>query len=163
MTSDSWQNRVDALWTRADEIGPEALVAEMRALVEERAGDPVAAFELAGAFDSTGATEQAVPLYRDALERGLDSSRHRQASIQLASSLRALGSVEEPVHILEEEMGRVSDELDDAVRAFLALALASGGRAREATALLLTGLVPRLPRYQRSVAAYAEMLRQEQD
>jgi hypothetical protein len=47
------------------------------------------------------------------------------------------------------------DELDDAVRGFLALALVDVGREREAVTLALTALAPHLPRYQRSLANYA--------
>jgi hypothetical protein len=52
----------------------------------------------------------------------------------------------------------VSDELDDAVRAFLALALAEVGRNREALSIALAALAPHLPRYQRSLANYARLL-----
>jgi len=49
--------------------------------------------------------------------------------------------------------------LADAVRAFLALALVDVGRAREAASLALEALAPHLPRYQRSLGAYARDLR----
>jgi hypothetical protein len=44
------------------------------------------------------------------------------------------------------------------VRGFLALALVSAGRPREAAALALEALAPHLPRYQRSLGAYARDL-----
>ena len=49
-----------------------------------------------------------------------------------------------------------SDELDGAVRAFLALALTELGREREAVAHSLTALSRYLPRYNRSLARYAQ-------
>jgi Tetratrico peptide repeat len=55
-------------------------------------------------------------------------------------------------------LGTGSDHLDDAVRAFLALALVDTGREREAVSLALAALAPHLPRYQRSLAAYARLL-----
>jgi len=48
--------------------------------------------------------------------------------------------------------------LDDAVRAFLALALTDVGREREAVSLALGALAPHLPRYQRSLGNYARAL-----
>ena len=96
--------------------------------------------------------------YRRALAAGLDPVRRRRASIQLASSLRNLGEIDESVALLEAERRRGSDELDDAVLGFLALALADAGREREAVALALTALAPHLPRYQRSLANYARAL-----
>jgi hypothetical protein len=99
-----------------------------------------------------------VPLYRKALDHGLTGERRRRAVIQLASSLRNLGQSQESVALLTTELGTGSDHLDDAVRAFLALALVDTGREREAVSLALVALAPHLPRYQRSLAAYARLL-----
>jgi hypothetical protein len=99
-----------------------------------------------------------VPLYRQALDRGLTGERRRRAVIQLASSLRNLGRPEESVALLTTELDAGSDHLDDAVRAFLALALTDVGREREAVSLALAALAPHLPRYQRSLANYARLL-----
>jgi hypothetical protein len=100
----------------------------------------------------------AVPLYRQALERGLEGERRRQAVIQLASSLRNIGRPEESAALLGAEIDVGSDDLDAAVLAFLALALVDTGREREAVSVALAALAPHLPRYQRSVAAYARLL-----
>ena len=80
------------------------------------------------------------------------------AVIQLASSLRNLGQPDDSVALLTTELGAGSDHLDDAVRAFLALALVDTGRDREAVSLALGALAPHLPRYQRSLANYAGLL-----
>lgn len=133
-------------------------------------GDPDAMFERAGAWDSTGHSDVAVPLYEQALERGLSSPHRRQAVIQLASSLRNLGRAEESVALLQAERDtdpRLLDpsevQLADAVSAFLALALVDVGRKREAVSIALGALGPRLPRYQRSVANYARLLVERDD
>jgi tetratricopeptide (TPR) repeat protein len=131
----------------------------MDELVAELPADSaVAAYERASALDSTGRSDLAVPLYRQALELGLGSDRRRQAVIQMASSLRNLGQAEESVALLRAEREAGSDELDDAVSAFLALALVDTGREREAVSLALAALAPHLPRYQRSLANYAREL-----
>jgi hypothetical protein len=154
-----WQRRVDALWSRLNELDERTFLAAIEALADERApGDPDADFERASAFDSTGHPERAVPLYRKALAAGLEGLRRRRATIQLASSLRNMGRADESVALLEAERTRGSDELDDAVAGFLALALTSCRREREATAIALEALAPHLPRYQRSLAAYARNL-----
>jgi tetratricopeptide (TPR) repeat protein len=154
-----WQRRVDETWAAADDYTDDELVARIDELAAELPeGSPVAAFERAGSFDSTGRPELAVPLYREALDLGLDGIRRRRAVIQLASSLRNLGETEESVALLTAERARGSDELDDAVSAFLALALADTGREREALSLALSALAPHLPRYQRSLANYARSL-----
>jgi tetratricopeptide (TPR) repeat protein len=115
-------------------------------------------FERAAAFDSTGHSDRAVPLYREALDRGLTGERRRRAVIQMASSLRNLGRPHESVKLLSEELEAGSDRLDDAVRGFLALALVDVGREREAVSLALRALAPHLPRYQRSLANYGRLL-----
>jgi tetratricopeptide (TPR) repeat protein len=154
-----WQERVDALWDGFDDHEERAFLADMERLVAERpAGDPVALFEHASAYDATDDPERAVELYRRALERGLSGGKRREATIQLASSLRNLGRANESVALLEAELAAGSDELDDAVRAFLALALMGAGREREAAAVALSALAPHLKRYTRSVAAYAREL-----
>ena len=114
----------------------------------------------ASANDSTGRGDLAEPLYRQALAAGLTGISRRRATIQLASTLRNLGRVEESVALLSAEREAGSDELDDAVAGFLALALADSGREREAAALALGALAKHLPRYNRSLANYAEDLSQ---
>jgi len=78
--------------------------------------------------------------------------------IQLASSLRNLGHAEESVALLTAELDAGPDDLDDVVHAFLALALTSVGRERDAVSVALTALAPHLARYNRSLAAYARDL-----
>ncbi|WP_026184444.1 tetratricopeptide repeat protein [Salinispora vitiensis] len=152
-----WENRVATLWQKLDEHDP----AEFRSKVEELAaerdpGDAKALFERACANDSTGLGERAAPLYRQALAAGLEGIRRRRAVIQLASTLRNLGHPEESVSMLSAEIEKGSDELDDAVAAFLALALTDVGREREAVSLALGALAKHLPRYNRSLAYYSK-------
>jgi tetratricopeptide (TPR) repeat protein len=154
-----WEERVAAAWAAIDDCDPAEFRAKIDALASERPdGDPVAAFERACAFDSTGSSDQAVPLYRRALSSGLASIRRRRATIQLASSLRNLGQAEESVTLLRTEQALTSDALDDAVAAVLALALADTGREREAVGVAVGALAKHLPRYNRSMANYARAL-----
>jgi tetratricopeptide (TPR) repeat protein len=154
-----WVQRLARLWASIDEVPAEDFLAAMEKLVGERPeDDPVGLFEHASALDSTGHTELAVERYRRALARELPGQRRRRAVIQLASSLRALGQAAESVALLTAELDELSDDLDDAVRAFLALALTSVGREREAVALALTTLAPHLARYNQSLEAYARQI-----
>ncbi|WP_374193021.1 tetratricopeptide repeat protein [Streptomyces sp. AV19] len=129
---------------------------------------PVALFELASANDSTGEPHAAAPLYRQALQAGLTGYRRRRAVIQLASTLRNLGRAGRSVALLSAEreadpasLDEATAGLGDAVDAFLALALADSGREREAVALALNALSRHLPRYNRSLAGYAQALRDD--
>ena len=134
-----WEARLAQLWALLDELDEQEFLRRMEALAAERSpDDPVALFERASAQDSTGHSDRAVPLYRHALQGGLEGHRRRRAVIQMASSLRNLGQAGESVSLLAAERAAGSDELDDAVAAFLALALVDTGREREAVALSLT-------------------------
>jgi tetratricopeptide repeat protein len=150
-----WERELAALWESIDDLAEDDFLTRMDALAGELPDRGIAAFERASARDSTGHSDQAVPLYREALEHGLEGIRRRRAVIQMASSLRNLGNPQESVELLAAELDRPSDELDDAVRGFLALALVDAGREREAAAIALEALSPHLPRYQRSLANYA--------
>jgi tetratricopeptide (TPR) repeat protein len=159
VAAENWERRLADLWTTLDERPDDEFVAAVDALAGELAADDGRGpFERAAARDSTGRSDLAVPLYRRALDLGLADERRRRAVIQLASSLRNLGELAAAVELLEAELARTSDDLDDAVRAFLALALIDSGRAPEALCHALTALAPHLPRYQRSVANYARLL-----
>ncbi|MEW2260540.1 tetratricopeptide repeat protein [Streptomyces sp. NPDC047869] len=157
-----WEDRVTAAWASFDDY-PEERAREFRDLIDKLVAElpedsPLGPFERACAWDSTGHSDRAVPLYREALARGLDGYKGRRARIQLSSSLRNTGRAEEGVALLTPELDGPSDELDDAVRACLALCLSSLGRDREGLSLVLGALAPHLPRYQRSMANYARLL-----
>ncbi|MFF7091664.1 tetratricopeptide repeat protein [Streptomyces rubradiris] len=157
-----WEDRVAAAWASFDDY-PQERAHEFRALIdalvaELPADSPLGPFERACAWDSTGHSDKAVPLYREALARGLTGYKGRRAKIQLSSSLRNIGQPEEGVKLLTPELDGPSDELDDAVRAVLALCLSGLGRDREGLSLVLGALAPHLPRYQRSMADYARAL-----
>jgi tetratricopeptide (TPR) repeat protein len=160
MTIDrDWERRSLELWSLLDDLDAEEFRARVDTLAGELpAGDPVGLFERGCANDSTGRADVAVSLYREALERGLDGIRRRRAVIQMASSLRNLGDPQRSVELLRAERERSSDELDDAVVATLALALADTGREREAAGLAIGALARHLPRYNRSMANYAREL-----
>lgn len=155
--SDDWEMRIKDFWADADDADEEATLAAMKALIEERpADDPAAIYEWASVHDFLGRESEAVPLYRRALERGLDDSRRSQAYVQLASSLRNTGQPEEAVLLLEQ-MER--DALvGDAPQAFLALALFDAGRPGDALRVALSALAGTLPLYGGVVRRYAEEL-----
>jgi hypothetical protein len=167
-----WEQRVGAAWASIDDY--EGREDEFRALIDGLAaerpdGDPVAAFERACAWDSTGHSDRAVPLYRQALEQGLAGYRRRRAVVQMSSSLRNIGAAGAAVALLEAERAIDPATLDeptrglaDAISATLALCLADVGREREAVGVAVAALAPHLPRYQRSMANYARRLGPDQ-
>ncbi len=164
MTSanDDWEKRISELWAAIDDHDENEFVTLIDGLVAELPpGSAIGLFERAAALDSTGHSDLAIPLYKAALGGGLVGVRRRRAVIQMASSLRNIGKPQDAVALLSAELGGETDALTGAVRAFLALALVDVGREREAVAAALTALSEYLPRYNRSVARYAQELTTE--
>jgi hypothetical protein len=156
---EDWQRRVDQVWADRG-LDDAARIAAIDQLAAELGPEhPVALFERAGARDSAGREREAEPLYRAALEAGLDPERRTRAVIQLASTIRNLGRYDQALAMLREEYEATrGGPLADEAAAFYALALASSGDARLAASIALTALAPHLTRYTRSVAGYAAEL-----
>ena len=162
---EDWKERVAAIWMHAAEMQGDELVKTIDTLADERpADDPFALFERACARDTAGIESEAEQYYRAALgSGGLDAYRRSRAVIQLASTLRILGRLDESEQLLLEELDRHLEPggkraLHDEARATLALTYVAQGRAREAAGLALCTLAPRLSRYNRSIFGNAERL-----
>ncbi|SDI17286.1 tetratricopeptide repeat protein [Chryseobacterium jejuense] len=156
---ENWETQLQSIWQKLGTITNEVFIQQIKdhvLLLSDSQG--IAEFEVACAFDSTGHEEEAEPLYRTALDLGLSGLRRRRARIQLASTLRNNGKIEESIDILREEKENYSDELNDAVDSFLALSLSSAGEYREALSLALKAISKHLPRYNNSLNRYAENL-----
>ena len=151
---------MSAVWADASKLSDDEILAAIDELAAEKdETDAAAAFEAASVRDYLGLEPEAEPLYRRAVELGLDEVRLPQAVIQLASTLRNLGDPNEAIDLLTDWLAESDDHpLADAAKAFLALALVSAGRADEGAAVALDTLAPHLSQYGRSVAAYAEGL-----
>lgn len=164
---DDWQARIDATWARLDTTHPDAFVAAIDELANERPkSDAAALFERACARDSTGAEAGAEDLYRAALATGeLDPYRRTRATLQLASTLRILGKLDESEQMLATELASREavdgpHVLHDELCSIFALTLIAQGRPIEAAALALSALAPHLTRYQRSTLRQATALLQ---
>ena len=155
-----WRARFEAVWADAEALDEAELARRIDEIAAERPDDAVGLWERGGARDSTGDEAGAERLYRDALAAGLADAERAQCVIQLASTVRNLGRPGESLELLRAEFeGRpADDEYADAAVAFAALALVDLGRPVEAVSALLQALTPHLPRYHRSVPAYADEL-----
>ncbi|WIB14053.1 tetratricopeptide repeat protein [Curtobacterium sp. MCPF17_052] len=153
-----WQQHVDALWADTDVDGEQRIV-RMRELADAAPHPALGAFELGGAYDSGGHEVEADVEYSRAITEGLgtvDPVRAARMVIQHASTLRNLGRVEDAITMLRAAPAHPS--IGDAPAVFLALALHSAGRSDEALRLAIETIEPTLPRYNRSVRAYAAAL-----
>jgi len=157
--NENWEIQLQSIWLKLGTISNEKFIQQIKNHVDLLSdSQAIADFERACAFDSTGHEKEAEPLYRSALDKGLTGLRRRRARIQLASTLRNNGKIEESIQILREEKANYSDELNDAVDSFLALSLSSAGEHKEALSIALKAISKHLPRYNNSLSRYAENL-----
>jgi len=104
----TWEDQLASIWASIDDVEPNEFLAAIDAhLSDLPVGSAIGAFEAAASRDSTGHSDQAVPFYRYALDIGLEGERRRRAVIQLASSLRNLGQIDESLRLLETELALV--------------------------------------------------------
>ncbi|MEG0926157.1 MULTISPECIES: tetratricopeptide repeat protein [Chryseobacterium] len=159
---ENWEIQLQRIWQKFGTISNEEFTQQIKDhIILLKDAPAIADFEMACTFDSTGHEKEAEPLYRSALAKGLSGLRRRRARIQLASTLRNNGKIEESIHILREEKANYSDELNDAVDSFLALSLSSAGEYKEALSLTLKAISLHLPRYNQSLFNYADALYKE--
>jgi len=158
MDDTDWEARVAALWAD-DTIDDRSRIDRMRALAADAPHPALGAFELGGSLDSGGHEAEADVHYTAATAAGLarvDPARAAQLVVQHASTLRNLGRLDEAIAMLRDAPPHPTTGA--APRVFLALALHSAGRTDEALRVAIEAVEPTLPRYNRSVRAYARAL-----
>ncbi|MCR2826830.1 tetratricopeptide repeat protein [Microbacterium sp. zg.Y909] len=158
MTSAEWEQQIAALWAD-DTIDDRERVDRMRVLASAAPHPSLGAFELGGALDSAGEEADADEQYAAATAAalaGTDPARAAQLAVQHASTLRNLGRIDEAITMLQDAPSHAS--VGSAPAVFLALALHSAGRHDEALRVAIEAVEPTLPRYNRSIRAYAAAL-----
>ncbi|MDY0893056.1 tetratricopeptide repeat protein [Frigoribacterium sp. CFBP9030] len=162
MSDEMWEDRVAALW--ADEtIDDQQRIDRMRALADEAPHPALGEFELGGAFDTGGHEVEADVHYAAATAAGLDAvdpDRAARMVVQHASTLRNIGRTDEAIAMLRDAPEHPATGA--APKVFLALALHSAGRPDEALRVAIEAVEPTLPRYHRSVKAYAAALTEDE-
>jgi cyanophycin synthetase len=153
------EDEITALWELSDAA---ARIEAATALYAAHPGDARIAYELAGAHDSAGDEGAAVPLYEESLAAGLREPHRHRAQVQLASSLRNVGRLDEAVTVIDDVAARHPDSLG--VAAFRALVHHDAGGSTRALSELLAAVAstssdPDVVRYRRALTAYAAQLR----
>ena len=153
------EDEITALWELPD---AGARVDAAAALHADHPGDARITYEYAGTRDSAGDEAAAVPLYEEALAAGLREPHRHRAQVQLASSLRNVGRLDEAVAVIDDVAARHPDSLG--VAAFRALVHHDAGGSTRALSELLAAVAststdPDVVRYRRALTAYAAQLR----
>ncbi|MDT7900935.1 MAG: tetratricopeptide repeat protein [Acidianus sp.] len=130
-----------------------------RRLYEMYNDDPRVIYEYANVLYFLGREREAIPLYRRALKNGLEGYRKDMCYIQLASSLRIVGELDESYKILEEIYQRTKDP---ASLLFLTLTLIDLGMKEKAICLLVNYILGEdkgfLSDYSRALTQYYQEL-----
>src|SRR5437764_13326772 len=92
--------------------------------------DAITEYEAGGEHDSAGRADAAIAHYERALELGLPDELVPRCLVQLGSSLRNIGRLDDALTLFDDAVARHPD--DAALRLFRAFALADAGRDREA-------------------------------
>jgi predicted Zn-dependent protease len=161
------EQRIEDDIARARDLMREDCAKEATSLLQKLAEDfprsAQAQFEFAGALDFQGREEEAIEPYFRAAALGLPAEDVPRLHVQLGSTLRNVGMLDEAEDLLSQGRQQFPDYA--AIQAFHALALTSLGRAEEAVATLLELLVAHaetidLDGYQRALREYAVDLRE---
>ena len=134
-------------------------IEHFRLLLADYPNEPRAHYEDGGAFDSAGREHEAIPLYRKAIEMGLSGEYLPKVYLQMGSSLRNIGALDEAIATLDESCQRFPDF--HALKVFKALAQESAGRNHDALTTLfelaIAGIqTADMQRYARSIRAYVD-------
>ncbi len=143
--------------SRADQ--DDEAIAYFGALLADYPDDPRSYYEYGGAFDSAGREHEALPLYQQALDKGLSGDYLPKLYLQWASTLRNVGQTTEAITMLEKASSEYPDRAS--LKFFLALALESAGREHDALTTLFELAIAHIDtadmkRYARSIRAYAD-------
>ena len=158
----TFEAEVARSWALNREGRAEEALAIVRTLVERFPIDPRAHFEYAGALDYQGREADAVAPYRRAQALGLAGDELPRLYVQLGSTLRNVGELDEAERFLAAGRERFPEHAG--IRAFHALALHSAGRCHEAVVELLDLIAANADRidldgYERALRAYTDELR----
>lgn len=118
-----------------------------------------AKFELANALDYLGRESEAIPLYEEAIRMGLSAEYHAYALLQLGSSLRNVGRVDEAVQMLTDAEQRYPKI--PSISMFRGLSLYSQGNHAEALKAVLKAMLSHvqssdIKRYKQGIENYVE-------
>ncbi|WP_159437296.1 tetratricopeptide repeat protein [Alicyclobacillus vulcanalis] len=153
----NWTAVVETGWTYKDD---ESRLVEYFAETErQHPSSARAKFELARALDYLGREAEAIPLYEEAVRLGLSAEYHAYALLQLGSSLRNVGRVDEAVQVLIDAQRRYPEL--PSISMFLGLSLYSQGNKSEALKIVMRAMLQYvqssdIERYREAIISYID-------
>lgn len=164
MANDELRAQLDDVFAARDREDMTPTIEAFSRILEQHPEDPMALYELGGAYDIDGQETVAAEYYRQAMGAGLEGRWLRQCYLQYGSTLRNMGRVEESLSLFDDGI-RAFPESETLVL-FKSLTLHAAGKPSEALGSVLRLIADRFPtdevlRYEvalRGNAAYLESL-----
>lgn len=130
-------------------------------LATESPNEPEITYQLGICHDNMGRGDEAIPLYRQALEQGLSGPERARCMLGLGSTLRYKGRYEEALLVLLQGTEEFPEHRG--LQAFLAMALYNTGNSKPAIELLFAMLLETtsdetLQYFRRGLEYYAQHL-----
>jgi len=135
--------RLDEIFAARDRARMAPTIAAFLDVLAEHPDDPAVLYEVGGAYDTDGQEETALGYYRRAMAAGLEGRRLRQCFLQLGSTLRNLGRLDESLAVFDEGIALFPES--ESLGLFRALTLQAMGRPSAALGAVLTVIADRFP------------------
>jgi tetratricopeptide (TPR) repeat protein len=135
--------RLDEIFAARDRARMAPTIAAFLDVLAEHPDDPAVLYEVGGAYDTDGQEETALGYYRRAMAAGLEGRRLRQCFLQLGSTLRNLGRLDESLAVFDEGIALFPES--ESLGLFRALTLHAMGRPSAALGAVLTVIADRFP------------------
>jgi tetratricopeptide (TPR) repeat protein len=135
--------RLGEIFAARDRARMAPTIAAFLDVLAEHPDDPAVLYEVGGAYDTDGQEETALGYYRRAMAAGLEGRRLRQCFLQLGSTLRNLGRLDESLAAFDEGIALFPES--ESLGLFRALTLHAMGRPSAALGAVLTVIADRFP------------------
>jgi tetratricopeptide (TPR) repeat protein len=136
----NWESFIESGWQHKD--NETRLIQYFSDVAEKYTKSARAKFELANAYDSLGKEKEAIPLYERAIQMGLSSEYEAYALLQLGSSLRNVGRLDDAIRILSDAEKRYPEL--PSITMFLGMAMHDSDMHSEALRTVLTAMLQHL-------------------
>ena len=129
------ETELDGIFAARNRENMAPTIAALLPIYEQHPHDPRVLYEIGGAYDTDGQEETALGFYQQAMAAGLEGDVLRRCYLQLGSTLRNLGRIEESASVFARARADFPESVSLGV--FESLTLHAAGRVNTALGSLL--------------------------
>lgn len=127
--------QLDGIFAARDRENMAPTIAALLPICEQHPHDPRVLYEMGGAYDTDGQEETALGFYQKAMAAGPDGDVLRRCYLQLGSTLRNLGRIEESISVFSRARADFPESISLGV--FESLTLHAAGQVNTALGSLI--------------------------